>query len=68
MAAAHIYSEICPHPNEVDRKRIEKMLAERERYKYVAPKVLPDVEGYLVRSPSVQECRPGRRRNRHCPH
>lgn len=31
--------------------RIEKVLGERERYKYVSPKVLPDVEGYLVRSP-----------------
>jgi len=44
-------SEVCPHPNEVDRKRIEKALCERERYKYVAPNVLPDTEGYLVRSP-----------------
>jgi len=44
-------TEACPHPNEVDRKRIEKTLAERERYKYVSPKVLPDIEGYLVRSP-----------------
>ncbi|OIQ68659.1 hypothetical protein GALL_497450 [mine drainage metagenome] len=35
----------------MDRKRIEKILAERERYKYVAPTVLPDVDGYLVRSP-----------------
>ncbi|HOY69465.1 MAG TPA: DUF3024 domain-containing protein [Methylotenera sp.] len=51
MMAAHIQTDICPHPNEVDRKRIEKTLAERERYKYVAPKVLADVEGYLVRSP-----------------
>ncbi len=44
-------SETCPHPNEVDRKRIERSLAERERYKYVAPRVLPAEEGYLVRSP-----------------
>jgi len=42
---------VCPHPNEVDRKRIEKTLAERERYKYVAPQVLPVEEGYIVRSP-----------------
>lgn len=41
----------CPHPNEVDCKRIEKVLAERDRYKYVLPKVVPDVEGYVVRSP-----------------
>ena len=41
----------CPHPNEVDQKRIEKTLSERERYKYVAPTVLPVAGGYLVRSP-----------------
>ena len=40
-----------PHPNEVDRRRIEKTLVERERYKYVAPSVLPAADGYLVRSP-----------------
>lgn len=51
MIAQLIVSEICPHPNEVDRKRIEKLLGERERYKYVSPKVLPDIDGYLVRSP-----------------
>jgi hypothetical protein len=46
-----IYLSECPHPNELDRKRIEKNLAERTRYKYVAPKVMPDIEGYIVRSP-----------------
>lgn len=51
MIAEPICETLCPHPNEVDRKRIEKTLAERERYKYVAPSVLPDVDGYLVRSP-----------------
>jgi hypothetical protein len=51
MSAADIIATSCPHPNEVDRKRIEKTLSERERYKYVAPSVLPDVDGYLVRSP-----------------
>ncbi len=40
-----------PHPNEVDRKRIEKMLKARERYKYVAPTVEAIIDGYLVRSP-----------------
>ncbi|CAG0950513.1 hypothetical protein MTYP_00164 [Methylophilaceae bacterium] len=51
MIAERIHDQVCPHPNEVDRKRIEKTLAERERYKYVSPTVLPDMDGYLVRSP-----------------
>lgn len=51
MEADLVFDAPCPHPNEVDRKRIEKTLAERERYKYVAPSVLPDEDGYLVRSP-----------------
>jgi hypothetical protein len=51
MSVAAIFEPQCPHPNDVDRKRIERMLAERERYKYVAPIVLPDVDGYLLRSP-----------------
>ena len=51
MSVAAIIEMNCPHPNEVDRKRISKTLAERDRYKYVAPSVLPDVDGYLVRSP-----------------
>lgn len=41
IAEYPVYISECPHPNEVDRKRIEKNLAERERYKYVAPMVLP---------------------------
>lgn len=45
------HDPVCPHPNEVDCKRIAKTLAARERYKYVAPTVLPVEEGYLVRSP-----------------
>jgi len=51
MSVAAIIEMNCPHPNEVDRKRISKTLAERDRYKYVAPSVLPDVDGYLIRSP-----------------
>jgi hypothetical protein len=45
------YTEVCPHPNEVDRKRIAKNLAARERYKYVAPMVLDAEDGYVIRSP-----------------
>jgi hypothetical protein len=51
MIAELSASSLCPHPNEVDRLRIEKFLGERERYKYVSPKILPVEEGYLVRSP-----------------
>lgn len=51
MNVAAIFKNQCPHPNDVDKKRIEKYLTDRERYKYVAPKVLPDVDGYLIRSP-----------------
>lgn len=41
----------CPHPNEVDCKRIERALAERERYRYVSPRVYPMRNGYRVESP-----------------
>jgi hypothetical protein len=41
----------CPHPNEVDCKRIERALADRERYRYVAPRVYPIHNGYRVESP-----------------
>lgn len=40
-----------PHPNEVDRKRIAKLLGERSRYRYVQPRVAPAQHGYLVTSP-----------------
>ena len=48
-AVAHI----APHPNEVDLKRIERALEQRERYRYVAPHVIPDEEdhGYRIESP-----------------
>ena len=41
------------HPNEVDCKRIERSLAQRERYRYVSPHVIPDEEegGYRIESP-----------------
>jgi len=51
MIAESFDDPVHPHPNEVDRKRIEKTLAARERYKYVAPKVLNADDGYLIRSP-----------------
>jgi hypothetical protein len=41
----------CPHPNDVDRKRIERALAARERYRYVTPAVRPAEGGYRIESP-----------------
>jgi hypothetical protein len=39
------------HPNDVDRKRIERALASRERYRYVSPDVQADEAGYRILSP-----------------
>lgn len=39
------------HPNDVDRRRILRLLKNRRRYRYVTPTVLPGPEGYIVRSP-----------------
>lgn len=41
----------CPHPNEVDCKRIQRSLTDRQRYRYVAPSVYPAQNGYRVESP-----------------
>jgi hypothetical protein len=39
------------HPNDLDRKRIERALASRRRYRYVSPIVEPAAGGYHVKSP-----------------
>lgn len=39
------------HPNDVDRKRIERALAARVRYRYVSPQVRPAEDGYWIQSP-----------------
>lgn len=39
------------HPNDVDKKRIERTLAARERYRYVSPEVQADAAGYRIQSP-----------------
>lgn len=39
------------HPNAVDRKRIERSLANRARYRYVTPRVIAVENGYQVVSP-----------------
>jgi hypothetical protein len=40
-----------PHPNEVDRRRIERALGKRKRYRYVTPEVRPIADGYEIVSP-----------------
>ncbi|MDD2876983.1 MAG: hypothetical protein PHT60_05245 [Acidiphilium sp.] len=44
-------TERLPHPNDVDRKRIERALEARMRYRYVAPRVLAVAGGYRIESP-----------------
>ena len=39
------------HPNDLDRKRIERALKARKRYRYVTPKVTTTVGGYRIESP-----------------
>ncbi|MDR3463980.1 MAG: DUF3024 domain-containing protein [Beijerinckiaceae bacterium] len=39
------------HPNDLDRKRIERALGRRARYRYVSPRVLPEATGYRIESP-----------------
>ena len=38
-------------PNEFDRKRIERALAKRKRYRYVSPSVHAVADGYRIDSP-----------------
>ncbi len=38
-------------PNEFDRKRIKRALAERKRYRYVSPGVRVIEDGYVIESP-----------------
>jgi hypothetical protein len=40
-----------PHPNEFDRKRIERALKSRKRYRYVSPSVTMVAGGYRIESP-----------------
>jgi hypothetical protein len=39
------------HPNDLDRKRIERALKLRQRYRYVVPRVTGVAGGYLIESP-----------------
>jgi hypothetical protein len=38
-------------PNELDRRRIERALETRQRYRYVQPSVVPVAGGYRIESP-----------------
>ncbi len=40
-----------PHPNDVDRKRIQRALTQRQRYRYVSPCVRKEANGYRIESP-----------------
>ncbi len=54
MNAAVLRKPACPppaHPNELDRRRIERALTSRQRYRYVSPTVTAVTGGYLVESP-----------------
>jgi hypothetical protein len=44
-------SAVNIHPNDVDRKRIERALRKRKRYRYVTPQVHPVAGGYQIVSP-----------------
>lgn len=55
MSVARFWSSteevLVRHPNELDLRRIERAIRSRERYRYVTPSVLPETDGYLIRSP-----------------
>jgi hypothetical protein len=40
-----------PQPNDFDRRRIERALKARKRYRYVTPSVAPVGGGYRIESP-----------------
>jgi hypothetical protein len=44
-------TKIPLHPNDIDRKRIERALAGRARYRYVTPRVSATDSGYRIISP-----------------
>ncbi len=42
---------LAAHPNDFDRKRIERALKARQRYRYVSPCVAAVTDGYRIESP-----------------
>lgn len=51
MLAIDGRAAIAAHPNEFDRKRIERALRRRRRYRYVSPVVEGVTGGYRIESP-----------------
>jgi hypothetical protein len=54
MAATALNSTVAnpyPHPNELDRRRIERALKARKRYRYVSPSVAEVAGGYRIEGP-----------------
>lgn len=49
MTSANL--RLSPHPNDLDRKRIERGLENRKRYRYVSPLVKATAGGYHISSP-----------------
>lgn len=43
-------AEPPPHPNEFDRRRIERTIEHRKRYRYVKPEVHACEHGYVIQS------------------
>jgi hypothetical protein len=50
-APARAVVRLFAHPNDLDRKRIERSLKARKRYRYVTPQVVTAIGGYRIESP-----------------
>ncbi|MBI5260937.1 MAG: DUF3024 domain-containing protein [Bradyrhizobium sp.] len=50
-ALGKLVSPLPAHPNELDRRRIERALQSRRRYRYVLPDVVAVADGYRIQSP-----------------
>ncbi|GGF51915.1 hypothetical protein GCM10007301_09190 [Azorhizobium oxalatiphilum] len=50
-ALATLLLRPAAHPNDLDRKRIERALEDRARYRYVSPTVAKVEGGYRISSP-----------------
>ncbi len=51
MTSNETTSERPAHPNDFDRKRVERALQARKRYRYVSPSVAMVPQGYRIESP-----------------
>ncbi|MCP3475997.1 hypothetical protein NLM33_37815 [Bradyrhizobium sp. CCGUVB1N3] len=50
-AALDINPDLPAHPNDIDRRRIERALKSRERYRYVSANITGVAGGYLIECP-----------------